>query len=195
MKKADKSIREKIKLATINCIGRDGILNLTTRKIAKEAGVNSAAINYYFGSKEKLVKAALKQTMDEMTQLPEEFLSIENMEPRARLQAFFMAIMEGIYFYPGITTAHLYNPLMKNEYSSPFVRRFISFFEDMLCRTEGIKLKDPTKDSRVIMIQIFSAIILPAVMPRMFKDAIRGDLSKKANREAYVKDLLDHYFE
>jgi len=52
--------------ATIACIEQDGIDNLTTRKIAEQAGVNIAAINYYFRSKERLVEEAKQMTLEHM---------------------------------------------------------------------------------------------------------------------------------
>ena len=53
--------RDRIIATTINIIGQEGIQNLTTRSIAKAAAVNIAAINYYFGSKDKLVELALEE--------------------------------------------------------------------------------------------------------------------------------------
>jgi len=58
------SVKKRIIQATIICIEKDGIQSLTTRSVAKEAGVNNAAINYYFGSKDKLLEETLKQITD-----------------------------------------------------------------------------------------------------------------------------------
>ena len=98
-------------MATIDCIGRDGIQSLTTRKIAKEAGVNSAAINYYFGSKEKLVEKALNQTLNEMSTLPEEILDLKSLDSKERLKMFFLAIMEKHLIYFFILFLFLYLPV------------------------------------------------------------------------------------
>ena len=46
MEEKDDPAKSKIIAATIDCIEREGIQTLTIRKIAREAGVNSAAINY-----------------------------------------------------------------------------------------------------------------------------------------------------
>ena len=51
MSTEEQSIRERIFLATLTCIERDGLDSMTVRDIAKEANVNTAAINYYFGTK------------------------------------------------------------------------------------------------------------------------------------------------
>lgn len=186
------SAQERIILATIDLIGRDGIQSLTTRSIAKEAGVNSAAINYYFGTKEKLVDKALSQTLDEMSGLPEEILDCEDMDPLKRLQAFFSAVTEGIFNYPGITKAHLYAPLMENDYSTFFVRRFNAFIVDFLSKIKGVKIKGKSKDLKMVAVQIISAILVPSLMPKLVKSV---NFNNAETRRAYVATLVDLYFE
>lgn len=44
-------------------LAREGIAEATTRKIAKEAGVNQAMLGYYFGSKDDLLLAVLQEMM------------------------------------------------------------------------------------------------------------------------------------
>ncbi|MDP4095119.1 MAG: TetR family transcriptional regulator, partial [Bacillota bacterium] len=58
MNSEEKNAKERIILATIELIEKKGINSITTRGIASTANVNSAAINYYFGSKEKLLDEA-----------------------------------------------------------------------------------------------------------------------------------------
>lgn len=45
----------------------DGYAKLSTREIAREAGVNHALIHYYFGTKDKLVMAALDEANRRLT--------------------------------------------------------------------------------------------------------------------------------
>jgi len=186
--------REKIILATIDCVGRDGIQSLTIRSISKEAGVNSAAINYYFGTKEKLVDEAMNQTLDEMSGLTEEILSLENIELRVRLQKFLEAIIEGIVNYPGITVAHLYTPLIKNNYKGIFVRRFNAFLQDILSKIEKDKAKDKEMELKITIVQLISSIVLPALMPRIFHSFVNINFKDPKTRRAYVAHLLDHFF-
>jgi len=192
MTSGDKRIREKIITATLDCIGRDGVPSLTIRKIAKEAGVNSAAINYYFGTKEKLVDTALSQSLDEMAGLPEEILNDASLDPRTRLQKFFMAIMEGIFNYPGITTAHIFNPLFRGEYDSVFVRRFNAFIDDLVSKLKNSKINE--QDLRIYAVQIISAILVPALMPKLFLSSADLDLEVIEKRKMYVDKLVGRFF-
>lgn len=187
--------REKILEATLNLIGREGIQSLTTRKIAKEAGVNSAAVNYYFGTKEMLVDLALKQSLNEMSTLPEEILDLEDVEPKERLKAFFLAMLEGIYNYPGITKAHLYGPLYENDYSAFFVRQFQLFLDDLFSKIKrmGTKLKE--EELKIVILQTISAIIIPSLVPRLYKNFAQINFKDPKKRRLFVETLIDHFFD
>lgn len=50
------SIEEKILDSTLYLMGTMGTMKVPIRAIAKEAGVNVSAINYYFGTKEELLR-------------------------------------------------------------------------------------------------------------------------------------------
>lgn len=52
---ADVSTRESIMHTAIKILGRDGMSGLTTRAIAREAGVNQALINYHYQNKSNLL--------------------------------------------------------------------------------------------------------------------------------------------
>ncbi len=69
----DSATRDRLLAATTNLIARDGIAAATSRRITDEAGVNLAAITYWFGSKENLVDAALR---DQVAALVEPALTI-----------------------------------------------------------------------------------------------------------------------
>ena len=47
-------------------IDEEGFEGITIRKVAKRANVNVALINYYFGSKDKLLNAAVKNILNSL---------------------------------------------------------------------------------------------------------------------------------
>jgi TetR/AcrR family transcriptional regulator, regulator of cefoperazone and chloramphenicol sensitivity len=57
------SVEQKIIDATIRCIEAYGISGANNRRIAEAAGVNIAAINYYFRSKELLIQRVMEITL------------------------------------------------------------------------------------------------------------------------------------
>jgi len=186
--------KEKIILAAIECINRDGIQKVTTRSIAKQADVNSAAINYYFGTKDKLLAIALGRTLDEMSKMPEEILDSQDLSPCLRLEAFFTAVFDGVVLWPGITKAHFYPPFLENDFDSPSVRRINDFLESITEKITGLEMKDPDINLKTALIQIMSAIVFPGIMPGMFDQFSRIDFKDAAARKAYVSDLIGRYF-
>jgi AcrR family transcriptional regulator len=52
---AEVSTRESIMQTAVKILGRDGMSGLTTRAIAREAGVNQALINYHYQNKSNLL--------------------------------------------------------------------------------------------------------------------------------------------
>jgi len=129
-----------------------------------------------------------------MSGLPDEILDLKDMDPHARLQTFFTAIIDGIINYPGITKAHLYNPLMQNDYSTIFVRRFNAFLNDLLSRMKGVRAREKEEDLKITIVQIISAIVLPSLMPRLFRTFVKINFQDEKMKEAYVANLLDHFF-
>lgn len=63
MKCLTKSAEDRIKEAAIKVFLEKGFDGTTTRDIAKEAGLNSALMNYYFRSKEKLFSCVFEEML------------------------------------------------------------------------------------------------------------------------------------
>lgn len=100
----------------INPLKKEGIHAVTTRGVAKEANVNSAAINYYFGTKEKLLDETLKCTLNNAAVDTDEFINDKNQDLPSVLKTLFTYYLEGFLRYPGITKAHFYDAFVHNNY-------------------------------------------------------------------------------
>src|SRR5688500_7063444 len=114
------AVRERIVLATIERIEAGGIKELTVRDIAAAAGVNVAAINYYFGSKEALLAAALEASSAHARSDTEEYLARLEGDPEGALCELLLYYMEGALRYPRIYKAHLFRPFTEDDYTGPF---------------------------------------------------------------------------
>lgn len=55
--------RAELLAAAIRVLAREGLTETSTRKIAREAGINQATLLYYFGSKDDLLFAVLRDLM------------------------------------------------------------------------------------------------------------------------------------
>jgi AcrR family transcriptional regulator len=194
MSKRKTLAREKIITATIDCIEEQGLQPLTIRSIAAKAGVNSAAINYYFETKEKLVEEALNRTLEEFNKIPEETLLADNLDPRDRLRAFFGALFEGLIRWPRIVRAHLQSPLFEADFGSRFVDTLNSFLTDLLRRLEEMPLGQREYNLRLRVIQSFSAVLIPGLMPGLFRYFSGLDFTDPEARKLYIEDLVTRLF-
>lgn len=98
--------REALISATIAEIGATGSLDVTVGRIASRAGVSSALAHHYFGSKEKIFYAAMRQILDDFGRtVLQRFRSSKG--PRARVEAIIAASFEAEQFDPAIVSAWL----------------------------------------------------------------------------------------
>ncbi len=195
MSTEDASVQGKIIEATIECIEREGIQAVTIRKIAKLAGVNSAAINYYFRSKEKLVEEVKRSTVEHVFEDWREIINDESRTVRERLFLLFTDYMEGAIMYPGITKAHLWEPLIANTYDSLFVQLLNGFLGD-LAKKLSLELDRPAKQLKLVVIHLFCALSMPVLMPDLYRDFYDGKTFREAKvRRALIEHVLHLYFD
>ena len=185
------STREKVIVAAIDCIEESGLQALTIRSIAAKAGVNSAAISYYFGTKQKLVEEALNRTLEELKKLPEEVLRADDLDLKKRLQAFFTALLDGLVRWPRFIKAHLQSPLLDGNYGTPFCDMFNSFLTDLLHRLEERPSGQREQNLRPLIIQSISAVLIPGLMPGLFPYFAGLDFADPEARRSYVEDLVN----
>lgn len=195
MSNEDASVQGKIIEATVECIEREGIQAVTIRKIAKLAGVNSAAINYYFRSKEKLVEEVMRNTVEHVFEDWGEIINDESRSVRERLFLLFTDYMEGAIMYPGISKAHMWEPLINNNYDALFVKLLNGFFQNLVKKL-SLELKRPVKELKLVVIHLFSAVTLPVLMPDLYRDFYEGKTFKEAKmRRALIEHVLKLYFD
>ena len=93
---------EKILDRALFLIGQTGSTKITIRSIAKEAGVNVAAVNYYFGSKDEMMRRVdefyLKNTIETYAAL-----DCDDFNDSQKILNWADAVMEYSLRYPGIT--------------------------------------------------------------------------------------------
>lgn len=182
------SAEQKIVLAAIECIERQGIHRVTIRGIAKEAGVNSAAINYYFRSKEKLVATAMETTLGHLAEDLRAIASDRSRPLADRLGDLLEYFIEGAIRYPRVTRAHLYEPFLEGTSESHFGR--------LLAEILGVLDADLAAEQagqtgrRLALVQLFSAALLPALMPTLFRGFGGIDFRDLRTRRSYIEGLV-----
>lgn len=93
--------KEKIIRVAMDIIAEEGFQNITVRKIAAKAGVNIAAVNYHFGSKDAVINEALRHVTDELKKTFKHLNAI-NEDPETKLSIFINSYTEIMLDYPDI---------------------------------------------------------------------------------------------
>lgn len=81
--------------ATLDCIAELGIQATTVRAVAARAGVSNGLIRHHFASKDNLIVAAYRRTIEMMTEPALEVLRSSDGGPHERLARFVAASLGG----------------------------------------------------------------------------------------------------
>jgi len=177
--------------AAIACIERSGLARVTIRGIAKEAGVNTAAINYYFRSKEKLLSQAMERTLDNFFQDWETILSDPAESAERRIRKLLDYLIEGGLRWPGITRSHLVDAMGDDRGQTPFTLRLNRALKILTQEIAGERPSSITEDLALTLVHVVSAALFPVVLPSFFEQFSGLDLRDAGARERYVDRILN----
>jgi len=197
----DNNAEQRIILATISRIEKQGLENLTIRSIAKEAGVNSAAISYYFRSKDNLVAMAMKTTLDHLFEDLVEVVNDDSLEPEERVAEVLDYLIDGATRYPGITRAHMYASMSGEEVADPFAGRMNDILTKLKKKMAGPDAANVTgeeagKGSRELdlrLVSLFSSALLPAIMPSFYREFSGIDFRDSRTRKSYIRTIMSEF--
>jgi len=96
-------VRARILDRTIYLMGKQGTTDVTVRAIAHEAGVNVAAVNYYFSSKERMISLMAERFRIGFEAVMA-LLADEDVELEQRLRSWAASVVGFLSEYPGILT-------------------------------------------------------------------------------------------
>jgi len=184
-------------MATLACIEREGLDRLTVRAIAREAGVNVAAVNYYFGSKDQLVQLVLQQTLhhgfwESLDELKEEIATRDG-DVREGLRVFLQEYVGNMVRWPRLAAAQFHDAFTQQDYSSHAVANVNSFLGAFLEVVRPALPEGEEADLRASVQQFWSALFLLALFPPLFKPFADLDMTEEAQRTVYVDRLLKHF--
>ena len=185
-----KSIEERILDKALYLIGSCGTMNVPIRTIAKEANVNISAINYYFGTKENMLKHTKEFFIENTTRiysiLDEKEIAVEE-----RLILFANEIMEHTIRYSGLSVMFKEAEKLKeeDEVSRKIVEETKELHHKMELALSEILDKDRKKIEYNVLIFI-SAILYP-VEKMEKRDYMEEILNNKEVRLEYIKHIIN----
>ncbi len=185
--------QERMLEAAINLLERHGVDGVGIREIAAEAGVNSAAVSYYFRSKENLMRQALERTLDQaFGRIPGELeaLAKTGLGKRQAFEALLAGYIANASRYPRISYAHLREAITLQRYDTPgaaMVQKLISELAQWL-KPEYPKRTEA--ELRLGLSQIWAAIITWAMAPGLFAGVAQVDLQSPADCQRWSAQML-----
>ncbi len=181
---------DKIIQATIECIERYGLQGVTNRRIAAQAGMNGAAINYYFRSKEALMDRVMKTTLDNAFDW-EDFEELPAATPQERCTAIFEDLIQGGCNFPGITRAHFYAVLNEGRTDTEAATRLNDFVRHLAIdmRQRGVALEED--DLQMALAEITAAVMLVIMVPDLFQQSTGLNLCDPQARHLFVSRLVE----
>jgi AcrR family transcriptional regulator len=182
-------VRERIIYATMVCLERDGMHALTVRGIAREATVNVAAVNYYFGTKERLLEEVQARQLvtgfsDPIGEL-DMLLARPDLTRAEALTVFLAGFIRDMVRYPRTVEAHLHDALAHQDYNGPAFRALDVFLADFLARASDALADGDDADRRLSVVQLWSTILFLGLLP--------GAMQSFAGHSLVTEDAIDRY--
>lgn len=184
-----KSVEEKILDRALYLIGTNRSSDVSIRAIAKEANVNVSAINYYFRTKEEMLRQ-VKEFYITNTVTISSILDDEEHSEEERLVLFANEIMEYILRFPGITVLLRDAASLKDvdEISNKIINVSREMHEKMdktlFNVTKGDKLSCKYKK------MIFMSSIIYPIENNDVIDFDETIINTKEGRIKYIKNLI-----
>jgi AcrR family transcriptional regulator len=180
--------RQRIVLAAIAILEHDGTAGLTMRRIAREAGVNPAAVNYHFGSKANLLEHVLSVTRSHIFEDWATVLNTAELSQAARLYCMLDILMEGISRYPGMVHTQLFEAGAREQGRKGFAGELGGFLDFMQSRLQGL-VPNESINLRLSLAQMILSSLAAALVPELL-DAAVGTIPEPDRRDAFLRNLI-----
>ena len=110
---------------------------------------------------------------------------------RDRLRGVLKEVLEGSLRFPGIVKAHLQETFLSGVSRTPFIGRLNSFLASISREMRKSLPARSAQETGSIVVQMFSSVLLPGIMPQLFGKGAGIDLSNPKTRSAYVDSVIE----
>lgn len=191
---SSEEVKQKIISTAIECIEQEGFQNVTIRKIAEAAGVNVAAINYHFGSKEQLLNIVMNATLNESyINNIQDYAEMWQSDTRNALKSFLEDTLQGTINYPNLTKAPLSDAFNKNDLNSNSVQRTNTFLSELYDLIKSILRSEDEMENKMAVVQLFSVFLMTSMLPGLFDQFLGVELKTPENQKRFIEVLLKNY--
>ncbi|MBK1809985.1 TetR/AcrR family transcriptional regulator [Clostridium sp. YIM B02505] len=184
-----KSVEDKILDKALYLIGQNRTLDVSVRAIAKEANVNVSAINYYFRSKEEMLRQ-VKQFFLTNTLTILSIIDNDEYNDEEKLILAANEIMEYILRFPGVTV--IIRDALSQIENDELSLNIVNSTNEMHGKLEKIlcKLTENNKISSKHKMSIFMASIIHPLENNDIMEFTKGIADTKEERIEYIKNII-----
>ena len=178
--------------AALECLEQHGLNGMTVRKIASQAKVNVAAINYHFGSKEKLLEQVFDLATTSAFGDLDQFIKADSTKnPKQQLQQFLLHYANGLANYPNVSKVMLYQLMSTEQGQNIVAQRLEIFLEKLNQHIANLYQRHPADFSvRIKTMQIMSVFMCLGMTPNTFNHALAFDVQSPQHREQLIEAFL-----
>lgn len=185
-----KASKEKIIQVTEDMLMRLPMAEVTVREIAKAAGVNIAAIHYYFSTKEILYNAAIEKIM---TRSIDDWLAANMVDDNPGINYLIELVLflhEGCIKYPEFAKTRVWNALGNDQTNDTNQKVFLTMLE----AAEKLKLEKDT-DRLKIKVSLLYASLASISSSTADLNAFTGmTLNNDRSLRTYVESIVEILF-
>ena len=185
-------IKQKIIDVTSRILRNEGFKKATIRRIAKECNTNIASVNYYFGSKEELIGAALEKMIFNFEAIVS-YLDKTDLPVKERLRKYILGYFKLAHQHPALFRS-ISTPSSNDAKDTYFI--YLNLLHDQswdkFLRNVGELSKiNSQPDLEMKCMQIFSAMEYPIIVEINRKNSFLSKYIKNDEQlEKYVEILL-----
>lgn len=190
--------KARILAATLRIIDASGAASVTVRRVAADARVNVAAVNYHFGNKEGLIRQALQSLMGSF------FAAFDLLngqdDPKIRLKAFLKAYIASALRYPDIVRSVIGLTAGQDMAGGRMEAQAADEYE-RFARTAGMERvadvvgqisgRTYRPDLAIMTMQMMSSLTVPLLAGQAVRRVTGIDLVDPEMRDRYIDLLVD----
>lgn len=184
------SKKDKIINTTLKIIAEKGNLDFTIREIVLDADVNVASVNYYFGTKKKLILEIEKKFIDNYTEF-ERILKDTQVDPEKRLLEWADSLIEFLVNNPGVISI-MSNKLFLSTNFDTSLRSVMIETNELLARI--IREITNIKEGEIIqfkLVKLDADLMIPMLFLKEFEELFGFSIQDKETRRRYIKEVID----
>jgi AcrR family transcriptional regulator len=182
--------REKVLRAAVRLLSKSAPEKLTIRQITAQAGVNAAAINYHFRSKENLVDEAVFAFSQQAFASGMKILRDAGLPPGERLLRFFKGYAFGLVEFRGATMAAFAGVMNARGAEGRYAGMMRELFAAVMGNVKELAdCRDAREQARKALM-LFSGVVFPFLCLELFLKAGGIDYRDRAARDRYIEMLV-----